>query len=92
MGPAAAVAGFGVLLIFLAFAVQRQGPIYRGIVGIAAVIATLMITLSYVQLGSARQSPVAVAPAGPGVEKTATTSTVCVRQGIVPACNCGGSK
>jgi hypothetical protein len=32
------VAGFGVLLAVLAFTVQREGPVYRGIVGTVAVV------------------------------------------------------
>jgi hypothetical protein len=86
MGPVTAVAGFSLLLVSLAFAVQRQSPIYRGIVGTGAVIATLMTTLSYVELAPVKQPSAAVAHTGPVVEKVATT--VCVRQGIVPACNC----
>ena len=82
-----AVAGFGVLLFVLAFAVQREGPVYRGIVGTVAVVAILTTTLSYVQLASMRQPPMAIAHAEPTSAKPA-----CVRQGTVPACNCVGQR
>ncbi len=54
MGPVTAAAGFGLLLVFLAFAVQPRDPIYRAIVGTGAVIATLMTTLSHVEVASVK--------------------------------------
>ncbi len=86
MGPITAAAGFGLLLVFLAFAVQRQSAIYRCIVGTGAVIATLTTTLSYVEVAAVKQPSAAVAHTAPVVEQAA--ATICVRQGIVPACNC----
>ena len=87
-----AAAGFGVLLIFLAFSVQRQAPTYRGIAATAATVATLMTTLSYVELASLQQPVLSVAHAEPVVEKVVTAQTVCLRQGVVPACSCTGQR
>jgi hypothetical protein len=81
----AAVAGFGILLAVLAFAVQHKRPDYRGIVGTVAVVATLLTTISCVQIASTRQRPLTVA------EPTSAKPT-CVRQGTVPACNCVGQR
>lgn len=86
----AAIGSFAVLLIVLAFAVQRKRLIYRGIVSVVAVLATLMMTLSYVELASIRPGGLRLANAEPVIEKVATTQTACIRHGVVPACNCRG--
>ena len=85
-----AAAGFGILLIALAYAVQRERLIYRSIVSVTAVLATLMTTLSYAQLASVRQSALILAHAEPMPEKMLIPQTVCVRRGVAPACNCVG--
>ena len=98
MGPESAVpfiaagAGFGVLLIALAYAVQRERVIYRSIASVIAVVATLMTALSYVQLASARQSASTLAHAEPIAQKGLVPQTVCVRRSVAPACNCIGQR
>lgn len=86
----AAIGSFAGLLIVLAFAVQRKRLIYRGIVSAVAAVATLVTTLSYVELASIRPGGLRLANAEPFIEKVATTQTACVRHGVVPACNCRG--
>jgi hypothetical protein len=87
-----AASGFSLLLCFLAFAVQRQSLFYRGIAGSVAVVATLMTTLSYVEIASLRQPDLSAAHTDAAVEKVVTTEATCVRQGIVPACSCAGQR
>lgn len=98
MGPESAVpsiaaaAGFGVLLIVLAYAVRRERLVYRSIVSVIAVLATLMTTLSYVRLASARQPALMLAHAEPTPQRILAPQTVCVRRGVAPACNCIGQR
>lgn len=90
--PLVAATGFGVLLIVLAYAVQRQRLVYRSVVSVIAVLATLMTTLSYVQLASARRSPLTLADAETAPQQMTVPPTICVRRGVVPACNCVGQR
>ncbi len=85
----AAAACFGVLLVVLAHTVQRERLLYRSIVSLIAALATLMTTLSYVQLASARQ-PVLIAAHPELSDKVLARQPACVRQGVVPACSCIG--
>jgi hypothetical protein len=85
---AAATAGFGLLLIVLAYAVRRERLIYRSIVSVIAILATVMTTLSYAQLASTREPAVMLARAEPMPPKSLVPPTICVRRGVAPACNC----
>jgi hypothetical protein len=88
----AGIVAFAVLVVALAFAAQRKPLIYRGIVSVVAVVATLMTTLSYMQLASARSPALIAAHAEPISGRVLAPQTTCIRQGVVPACNCIGQR
>jgi hypothetical protein len=84
----ALITALAILGVLLALTVQRCGRVYRVVVGTIAVATTLVATLAYIHPGSTRPSQVRVARAEPTLEPGPTPQSVCVRRGIVPACNC----
>ncbi len=87
MLPTLVAAGFCSLLA-LGLAVESRSRLLRGAMATVSAAALLAMMIAYLDLASKALPTVSAAHA----KQAPASKTLCVRQGIVPACNCVGAR
>jgi len=72
-------------LFALGLAVERSNRFFRGAMATIVAATLLALTVAYLDLAFKRLPTASVAHAA---EPRPASQTACVRQGVVPACNC----